>query len=70
MKCDENPIINAYKERANRELNDPEKTIMLQLAECGYADYNKNLRLVRKDNQSDINTILDKLGQDDSAGPD
>ena len=57
---DENPI-DAYKMRADRELNDPQKTVMLQLAELGFADYDKNLRLVRGESQPELNTILDKL---------
>ena len=39
---------------------------MLQLAEFGFTDYDKNLRLVREENQSDINTIRDKLSIVDS----
>ena len=36
---------------------------MLQLASLGYTDYDKNLKIVKKEKRPDIGTVLDKLNQ-------
>ena len=51
----------AYSEKVNKKLKDPQKTIMLQLMELGYTDYDKNLKVVKKEKRPDIGTLLDKI---------
>ena len=51
----------AYSEKCNKKLKDPQKGIMLQLMEFGYLDYDKNLKIVKKEKKPDIVKILDKL---------
>lgn len=54
----------AYSEKVNKKLKDPQKTIMLQLLALGYTDYDKNLKIVKKEKkQPDISVVLDKLNQ-------
>lgn len=53
----------AYSEKVNKKLKDPQKTIMLQLLSLGYTDYDKNLKIVKKDKRPDISAVLDKLNQ-------
>jgi hypothetical protein len=36
---------------------------MLQLVSLGYTDYEKNLKLIKKEKKPDIGVILDKLSQ-------
>ena len=36
---------------------------MLQLVALGYTDYEKNLKLIKKEKKPDVNVILDKLSQ-------
>ena len=43
------------------KLKDPVRTIMLQLVSLGYTDYDKNLKIVKKEKRPDIGVILDKL---------
>jgi hypothetical protein len=47
----------------NKKLKDPQKTIMLQLMEFGYLDYEKNYKIVKKEKRPDISAILDKINQ-------
>ena len=51
----------AYSEKVNKKLKDPQKAIMLQLMEFGYLDYDKNLKIVKKEKKPDIVKVLDKL---------
>ena len=51
----------AYSEKVNKKLKDPQKTIMLQLMELGYTDYDKNLKVIKKEKKPDIGTLLDKI---------
>ena len=52
-----------YAETVNKKLKDPQKTIMLQLMEFGYMDYEKNYKVVKKEKKPDISVILDKINQ-------
>jgi len=52
-----------YSEKVNKKLKDPHKTVMLQLMELGYLDYDKNYKVVKKDKKPDIVKILDLLNQ-------
>ena len=45
------------------KLKEPVKTIMLQLVSLGYTDYDKNLKIVKKEKKPDIGVILDKLNK-------
>jgi len=53
----------AFSEKVNKKLKDPQKTIMLQLLSLGYTDYDKNLKIVKKEKKPDISVILDKLNK-------
>ena len=53
----------AYSEKVNKKLKDPQKMVMLQLMELGYLDYDKNLKIVKKEKRPDISVVLDKLNR-------
>ena len=53
----------AYSEKVNKKLKDPQKAIMLQLMEFGYLDYDKNLKIVKKEKKPDIVKVLDLLNK-------
>lgn len=54
----------AYNAKVTKaKLKDPIRTIMLQLVSLGYTDYEKNLKLIKKEKKPDIGVILDKLSQ-------
>lgn len=53
----------AYSEKVNKKLKDPAKTIMLQLMELGYVDYDKNLKVIKKQKKPDISVTLDQLNK-------
>ena len=53
----------AYKEKVLKKLKVPQSTVMLQLMELGYADYDKNWKFVKKDKKPDIVKVLDLLNK-------
>ena len=54
----------AYNAKVTKaKLKEPVRTIMLQLVSLGYTDYDKNLKLIKKEKKPDIGIILDKLSQ-------
>ena len=54
----------AYNAKVTKaKLKDPVRTIMLQLVSLGYTDYDKNLKIVKKEKRPDIGVILDKLNK-------
>lgn len=54
----------AYVQKLEKKkVKDPHKTVMMQLMELGYTDYDKNWKLVKKDKRPDISQILDALNK-------
>lgn len=42
---------------------DPWRSVMVQLGELGYTDYDKNWKLVKKEKKPDVSQFLDKLSK-------
>ena len=50
-----------YQRLTKKKPKEPYRSVMQQLCDLGYTDYDKNWKIVKKDSKPDISKILDKL---------